>query len=494
MNLRVALLNRWDEVRNSYWFLPSVMALGAAALAECTLFADRRMAGGSLGDAWWVYTGSAEGARAVLQTIGTSMLGVAGVVFSITTVTLTLAANKFGPRIFRNFMADTGNQVVLGTFTATFLFCLLVLRQVRGSDGDYDRFIPHLSMLAAVILAVFNLGVLIYFIHHVASSIQTGNVIAAVGRDLLSGIGDLYPEQIGDAPPGEGDGGLAAQVPPGLDAGAVLVRAVAGGYVRRVEADDLVRRAQERDLVIWVERHPGDFAAAGDVLLRAWPPDRVTDEVAGGLRSAVVLGDQRTPTQDVRFPLGQLTEIACLALSSGVNDLYTAVLCMDRLGEGLALLAGRSVPSPYRVDDAGRLRVVAAAPDLPALLGAAFDPIRQNAASQPLVLSRLLEALARVADRARRPEDRAAALAYAEGVRERATGADWARVEEAFERVLRAAMASAARHGESVASAAAGPRGAQAHGGGVRATPDRPGSTGGVAPERWSGSDRSPTP
>ncbi len=88
-----------------------------------TLHFDAQVNSDNQGDAWWVYTGSASGARAVLQTIATSMIGVAGVVFSITTVTLTLAANKFGPRIFRNFMADTGNQIVLGTFTSTFLFC-----------------------------------------------------------------------------------------------------------------------------------------------------------------------------------------------------------------------------------------------------------------------------------------------------------------------------------------------------------------------------------
>lgn len=422
MNLRLAVLTRWDEVRNSYWFLPTLMAAGAVLLSLGTLQLDTVVAGGDLGNAWWVYTGSASGARAVLQTIATSMIGVAGVVFSITTVTLTLAANKFGPRIFRNFMADTSNQVVLGTFTSTFLYCLLVLRQVRGSDGpgDVDRLIPQVSLLTAVALAVCSLGVLIYFIHHVASSIQTGNVVASVGRDLLSGIRDLYPEQLGDAPPrGEGDAALAAQIPAGFDREALPVRAGAGGYVQRVEAAELVGRAAELRLIILVERHPGDFVAAGDVLLRAWPPDQVTDEVADGLRSALVIGDQRTPAQDIRFPIGQLTEVACLALSSGVNDLYTAIMCVDRLGEGLALLAGRSVPSRYRADASGQLRVIATSFDLTSLLGAAFDPIRHNGAGQPLVMARLLDALARVADRAGQPEDRTAARAYAETVRAR---------------------------------------------------------------------------
>lgn len=438
-----ALLSLWDAVRNSYWFLPTLMALGAVLLSLGTLHLDAQLTGDSLGSAWWVYTGSAGGARAVLQTIATSMLGVAGVVFSITTVTLSLAANKFGPRIFRNFMRDTGNQVVLGTFTSTFLFCLLVLRQVRGADnaGDLDRFIPQASMLVAVALAVCSLGVLIFYIHHVAASIQTSNVVAAVGRDLLAGVRELYPEQVGDAPARDADeANLAFQLPPLFEQQAVAVRASGGGYVRRVEPDDLVGVAVAQDMVLRVEVHPGDFVAAGDVLLRAWPADRVSDEVAGNLRSAVVVGDQRTPAQDIRFNLGQLTEIACLALSSGVNDLYAAALCVDRLGEGLALLAERSIPSPYRADKSGRLRVVASSIDLPALLATAFDPIQQNAATQPLVVARLLDALARIADRAGRGDDRSFILSYARELREMAaTAADRAGQRAVFNRAVQEA-------------------------------------------------------
>lgn len=425
MNLRLKILNRWEEVRNSYWFLPAVMAFGAMLLSFGTLSIDARLTREDLSDAAWVYTGSASGARAVLQTIATSMIGVAGVVFSITTVTLTLAANKFGPRIFRNFMSDTGNQIVLGTFTSTFLFCLLVLRQVRGSDNAFeaDRFIPQVSLLIAVALAACSVGVLIYFIHHVAASIQTGNVIANIGRELLAGIHDLYPEQIGDAPPRqEGDAELAAQIPPGFHSDAKPVRTAEGGYVRRIEAHDLLRWAVESDLIVHVERHPGDFVAAGDILLRAWPAHRVHEAVVDQLRATVVVGDQQTPVQDVRFPLGQLTEIACLALSSGVNDLYSAALCVDWLGAGLALLAERSVPSPYRADETDRLRVVAPSFDLAVLIGVALDPICQNGTEQPLIMASVRNAMARIADRSRREEDRTAVLAYAKRV-ERASAA-----------------------------------------------------------------------
>ena len=113
-----------------------------------------------------LYTFGPEGARAILSVIASSMITVASVIFSITMLTLQLASSQFGPRVLRNFMRDRSNQIVLGTFIATFLYCLLVLRTVRGTDNS--SFVPHLSVAFGALLAIASVAVLIYFIHHIA--------------------------------------------------------------------------------------------------------------------------------------------------------------------------------------------------------------------------------------------------------------------------------------------------------------------------------------
>ena len=120
-----------------------------------------------------------------------------GVAFSITIVALTLASSQFGPRLLRNFVRDFGNQVVLGTFVSTFVYCLLVLRTVRGGEGV--EFVPYLSVTLGVVFALAGLGVLIYFIHHVASSIQARSLIAAVARELEAGDRQHVPGEAGRA-------------------------------------------------------------------------------------------------------------------------------------------------------------------------------------------------------------------------------------------------------------------------------------------------------
>ena len=168
---------------------------------------------------------------------------------------LSLASSQLGPRLLRNFMRDTANQVVLGTFVATFVYCLLVLRTVRRADEV--AFVPHLSVSIGVLLAIVSIGVLIYFIHHVSVSIQADEVVARVGRELQEGIDRLYPGQLGkpgsdfSKAPGE------AELPVAFAREARPVRSLADGYLQLIDADALMALASEEDLLLRLERRPG---------------------------------------------------------------------------------------------------------------------------------------------------------------------------------------------------------------------------------------------
>ena len=133
------------------------------------------------------------------------MMTIAGVVFSMTLVALSLASSQLGPRLLRNFMRDRVNQWVLGTFIATFFYCLLVLRTIRHTEGD--EFVPQLSVSIGVVFALASLWVFIYFIHHVSVMIQSSEVVGRVGRELNAcidrfGNAPRSPQPLRPCPPG----------------------------------------------------------------------------------------------------------------------------------------------------------------------------------------------------------------------------------------------------------------------------------------------------
>jgi len=390
----------WTHLQGTYWFLPSVVTLAAIFLAVAFTQLDRHAWGADALPGWF-YGGGADGARALLSAVAGSIITVVAVTFSVTIVALTVASQHFGPRLLNSFMRDRPAQLVLGTFIGTFAYCLVVLRSVQGEGDGYSVFVPHLAVTAALALTLVSVAALIYYVHHVAVSLQVSEIARAVTSNLEEAIDRLYPEHFGaDAGPD--------QPLPKPPADAVDVPFNSSGYVQRLEGGRVLEAAVKADVVVWLRVRPGDFATEGLPVAVAAPPPRDPDAFARQLNGAIVLGADRTDQQDAGFPLQQLVEVSLHALSTGINEPFTAVTCIDRIGQGLARLATRRIPSPLRADDGGHVRVIAPLDSFRDLLDKSFDPIRAHATGSPVVGGHLLKVLSRIATVAQRAEDRAA--------------------------------------------------------------------------------------
>lgn len=390
--MKIRLLNIWEEVRSSYWFIPGMMAAAAILLSFLTIYFDTLFEAEVIRTIGFFWAGSPDGARELLSTISGSMITVAGVVFSITLVALSNASSQFGPQLLRNFMRDTGNQVVLGTFIASFVYSLLVLRTIRGGD---DEFVPYISVSISILLALAGLGVLIYFIHHVALSIQAPVIISRVAHDLFQTIDRLYPIEIGHEPPEEKKEDGEHDLPGNFKEEAFEIVANNSGYLQAIDNEALMEVAKGNDLFICIKYRPGHFVIKGKDLALIWPEGRMSPAIEEKIVKAFIIGRQRTHTQDVEFAINQMVEVAVRSLSTGINDPFTAITCIDWLGAALAKLSERDFPSPFRYDREGRLRIVVEHPvNFQGLVDAAFNQIRQNASQSLAVRIRLLEAIA----------------------------------------------------------------------------------------------------
>jgi uncharacterized membrane protein len=396
----------WERLRTNFWFLPALMAAVAVGLSFALVQLDVLLGVDAVRDLGWTYTFGAEGARAILSAIASSMITVAALTFSITMLSLQLASSQFGPRLLRNFMRDRVNQAMLGIFIATFVYCLLVLRTIRGTDES--NFVPHISVAFGVFLAIASLAMLIYFIHHIALAIRIETLLADIAAEVRVAIDQLYPERIGrddNAPQG-------ADAEQGASADAEPVRARLTGYVQNVDADALMRAATARDLLVRIATRPGRFVMEDDVIMTASPADRVSEEVAAELCATLLIGRDRTPTQDLEFSVRRIVEVAQRALSPGLNDPTTAIYCIDRLGEAFARLATRSFPSPWRRDDEGRLRVVTEPIKFDEMVCPAFAAVARYGIADADVMTHLLAIMRMVAQRAS-PDSAPAILALA---------------------------------------------------------------------------------
>jgi uncharacterized membrane protein len=319
-------------------------------------------------------------------------------------------------------------------FLATFLFCLVVLRTVRSDEQG--EFVPYLSISIASVLALASLGVLIYFLSHVSRSIQVMNVVASIGRDLDETITQLFPEEI--AQPGS----PARAEPPGEPFLTGEFRPIASrrsGYIRAIDFPQLVQTAADWSVRIRIPHHTGQFVARGAAIAEAIRDDG-TLPVEGALADSIIasfdVGGDRVPDQDAEYYIDQLVEIAVRALSPAINDPFTAMACVDRLGASLRYLAGRQLPSPYHPHVEGTVRVVAKTVTFQGALDAAFNLIRQYGRSSAAVSIRLIETLAVIAEHTSEPVETEALLKHAQmvehGRREMAEEPDVEALEERF--------------------------------------------------------------
>ena len=273
--------------------MPTLMALGAIVLAYSLILINGYIPDDLSGKLKWLYSGGPEGARSVLSTIAGSVVTVAGTTFSITIAALTLASSQFGPRLLRTFRRDTGNQIVLGTFISTFLYCLLVLRTIVGTNQN--RYVPDLAVTFGVFLAILSLAVLIYFIHHTAASIQVSNLMDSVARDLTSTIEANLPER--DVPGifetlNDDPGTIQARAE-----GAEKITTRRGGYVLRVDYEALIRYATKRNCHLLVHLKPGDFSLPDFLLATIIPADGANEDEQGSVYEPLLLwfgADSRT--------------------------------------------------------------------------------------------------------------------------------------------------------------------------------------------------------
>lgn len=347
-----------EKLRGSLWFIPGLCVAVSIGLSYLTIFLDRQELG-----IFFAFGGQADGAREMLSAIASSMIGLTGIVFSVTIVVLQLASQQFSPRVLRTFLRDRHSQLALGVFIATFTYALLVLREVRVETENGDGFVPGLSVAVAFGLVILSLGFFVHYINHIAQAIRIATITRSIAEETHGTIERLFTDAHRDAPlslPARAD---VKQLP-----------STSAGVLTMVDLTRLLAVARRCDSIVEICPSIGDFVPRGTPLIKVYGDTSTSDEE---LLDAVELGSERTMQQDPAFGFRQLVDIAERALSPGSNDPTTAVQCIDHLHDLLRQLAGIQFPSGQWLDEDGKLRVVLAVTTWEEYVGLACEEIRR---------------------------------------------------------------------------------------------------------------------
>ncbi len=384
-------LFKWSQLKATFWFIP-VIIIGISILLSMALVTLDGMVDVSKdGITRFFLVKSSDSARSILTTISGAMIGVAGTVFSVTLVALTLASSQFGSRLIRNFMYVRLNQVVLGSYISTYLYCLLILNSIRDSE-DF-AFIPSISILVAILAAIANIILLIVFIHQIATSIQADHVIADIS-DFISKRIDKFSDN---------NQSIKTEI---INAEGVLkqfkyrlpIYSPVNGYLQYVDKESLTEFLQEENALLELQFRPGAHLVLGLQLGWLHTETEWDTKKKNKITDHLVIGNSKTAQQDLEYSLHQMVEIAVRALSPGINDPYTAITCIDNLKATMCQIAKIEFPAKYQFDKEDNLRIIMDSLDFKVTLETSFNKIRQYAGGSTSVIIRLMESLTTIYD------------------------------------------------------------------------------------------------
>ncbi len=392
----VRLKNFWNAVQGSLWFLPSTVVLACALAAFLMVWLDTSIVHGALPDIPLLLQAGPEGARDMLSTIATSMLTVASVAFSFTIIVFSFASTQYGSRTLHNFMDDNVNQVVLGMLLGTFVYCQLVLRTIRLEEGS---FVPSMSVNFALLLAIADLALFIYYIHHVSETIQAYHIIQRVGAGTRKSLESIFQARASSPTQPIEDEDLYRLIGPQVD-----ICSSGVGYIQAIDTDSILALMQRHDLVIEYDKAVGMYVAQGERLARVGPASRVTPYIVAQAHNSFLLGAHRTLYQDPQYGVLMLADIAIKALSPAINDPNTAVMSLNQISSVLRLVAARELPEQVRYGVDGKVRVILNEPTFEKLAAQAFDQIRRFGTSDATIPIKLLDVIEEIAAEDTLPE------------------------------------------------------------------------------------------
>lgn len=363
------------------------MAAGAFVVAVASLAADSLGASLALRPLGPPFDIQEDTARELLSTLAGAMVTVVSLVFSLTLVTLTVAAGNLGVRLLERYMQSRVTQVTMGLFVGTFVYSVVVLSSV----GTEPLKVPVLSVVLALLHALAAAGWLMFAFHDLARSLQIDQAAASIGVALRRHI-EAAAAEGAQAPEAS-----EAEIQVSDSSRCTSVAAGATGYVESIDWGAIGALALEHRVVVDMRVAQGDHLTPVDPVAVVHGPAGLPEPLAAGVRATVALGSVRTEADDLMFLLHLLVEIAARALSPAVNDLYTAMACADHIAGALVHgFAHRLRPVTVRGPD-GSVLVRTRSADLPRMIEAAFCGLRRNGMHNSSFALRLIENIGRLA-------------------------------------------------------------------------------------------------
>jgi uncharacterized membrane protein len=362
---------RRRRTRIANWGIPALYAVAAVTLGLVLPRLELRLFPASQSGL------SAAATAAIFSTIGSGMIALTGIVFSLAFVMVQFSATAYSPRLVLWLARDRVLWHAVGVFCATFLYAIAAMAWI---DRGGSRPPPLIATWLVIALLIASVGMFIALIEKL-TLLQLNRMLAFTSEHGRKVIEETYPKL---------EAAIATSDPREFEKLPVTFVMTHKGKPRTIQALDipaLCDLATSSGAVVVVVESVGDTLIEGRTMLRVHGGNRNFDEHA--FAGSFALGAERTFDQDPKYAMRLLVDIAIRALSPAINDPTTAVQSLDQIEDLLLRLGRRRLEIGALRDRDGTLRVVVPHPTWDDFLSLAFDEIRYCGATSVQVMRRM---------------------------------------------------------------------------------------------------------
>lgn len=137
----------------------------------------------------------------------------------------------------------------------------------------------------------------------------------------------------------------------------IILHSSESGYFQGVNQSQLLPFTAEQDVVIRYLHVPATFVLKENPLFEIYSNNEIEKDIKETILSFTDMYNGQPVGKNPTYGFQQLTEVAVKALSPGINDPATAVLCIHSLGSLFKIMVARYFPLLVK-DDANKLRII----------------------------------------------------------------------------------------------------------------------------------------
>lgn len=367
-----------EDILSNLWVTPVLMSIFSLILLLFAIYIDSSLNNFNLYDEYLVYRILPGKLSNILSVMVSASITITSITLSVTVLTLSLASNQLGPRLLPNFIRQSKTQNIIGIFLSLYLYSTLLLVLI---NSEYLHNTPmFISIIIGISLSVVAFFSLIYFIHHVSRSIQTDYVLSVIFHDTADCMDRMFSEEKLNS---DYDNALLQ----GANKGSI--RAYNHGYIQTIHYEKIKAISSNEAVSIEFLHRPGSYIHKNAVIANIYGHSNDLKIIENKINKAIAFGTIRTSVQDVEFGFDQVSEIAVRALSPSTNNPYTAIQCINIIGDLLVILASKKIKNSI-IDNQGKHFVVCKKYTYESIVDISLNSLRQHAAEHVNVTIELL--------------------------------------------------------------------------------------------------------